>query len=102
MINNPNYPPHTSSAIHRTGNVTTRDQGRQHHLQLNSSDNSSIHVNHLINASQQGNETSSSSSSYQMQPVSPVELAIADQIGTAHQVSQRFSQSNAKYTGKTN
>jgi hypothetical protein len=37
-----------------------------------------------------------------MQPVSPAQLAIAAQIRTAHQVSQRFSQTNAKYTGKTN
>jgi hypothetical protein len=37
-----------------------------------------------------------------MQPVSPAQLAIAAQIRTAHQVSQRFSQTSAKYTGKTN
>jgi uncharacterized protein (DUF2235 family) len=37
-----------------------------------------------------------------MQPVSPAQLAIAAQIRTAHQESQRFSQTNAKYTGKTN
>jgi hypothetical protein len=68
---------------------------------LNSSDNSSIHFNHLINANQQDNETSSSSS-YQMQPTSPAQLAMANQIRTAHHVSQRFSQANAKYAGKTN
>jgi hypothetical protein len=102
VINNPNYLPQVSSTIHRTGNITTRDQGCQHHLQLNSSEDSSIHVKNLINVNQQDKETSSSSSSYQMQPTSPAQLAIAGQIRTAYQVSQRFSQSNAKYTGKTN
>jgi hypothetical protein len=98
--NNPSYQPQVNSAIYRTGNITTRDNGRQHHLQLNSSDNSSIHVNHLINANQQDNETSSSSS-YQMQPTSSAQLAMANQIRTAHQVSRRFSQANAKYAGKS-
>jgi hypothetical protein len=56
----------------------------------------------LVNADQQDKETTSLSSSFQMQHVSPAQLAIAGQIRTAHQVSQKFSQANAKYTGNTN
>jgi hypothetical protein len=37
VINNPNYLPQIDSAIHRTGNITTRGQSRHHYLQLNSS-----------------------------------------------------------------
>jgi hypothetical protein len=101
-INGPNYLPQVNSAIHRTGNITTRDHGHHHHLQLHSSDGSSIHVNNLVNVSQQDNEATSSTSSYQMQPVSPAQLAIAGYIRTAHQVSHDCNQTNAKYTGKTN
>jgi hypothetical protein len=45
VVNNPSYQPQVNSAIYRTGNINARDNGRQHHLQLHSSDNNSINVN---------------------------------------------------------